>query len=110
MSRDPGLMKALEVAKRLGQSQPPHMIWRPKNPTFDLAPTRIRRMVNPRASVQCCSASVYRNLAGFGSGGEISVNQKLQIEHIMKKVLGVAFMPEELTGEGTKKIKYFPFE
>jgi len=99
VSRDPGLMKALEVAKRLGQSQPPHMIWRPKNPTFDLAPTRIRRMVNPRASVQCCSASVYRNLAGFGSGGEISVNQKLQIENIMKKVLGVAFMPEELTGE-----------
>jgi len=99
ISRDPELIKALEVAKRLGQTRPAHMVYRPKNPTFDLPPTRIRRMVNPRASVKSCSAAVYRNLAGFGSGGDISKNQKLTIENIMKKVLGVAFMPEELAGE-----------
>ena len=29
---------------------------------------------------------------------DISTNQKLQVENIMKKVLGVAFMPEELAG------------
>ena len=110
------------MAKRLGKKQPAHMVYRPRNPTFDLAPARIRRMVNPKASTLSCSAAVYRNLSGFGSGtGEnkyclqkksfhcililnflnvldISTNQKLQVENIMKKVLGVAFMPEELAG------------
>ena len=104
------------MAKRLGKKQPAHMVYRPRNPTFDLAPARIRRMANPKASTLSCSASVYRNLSGFGSGtGEnkyclsivrlvnykhldISTNQKLQVENIMKKVLGVAFMPEELAG------------
>ena len=74
ISRDPELIKALEVAKRLGQKQPAHMVYRPKNPSFDLPITRIRRMVNPRAGVHSCSAAVYRNLAGFGCGrGEFSV-------------------------------------
>ena len=99
VSRDPEVLKALDAAKRLGRRQPVHMVYRPRNPTFDLAPARIRRLVNPRASTTSCSASVYRNLAGFGSGTDISTNQKLQIENIMSKVLGVAFMPEELSGE-----------
>ena len=56
------------MAKRLGKKQPAHMVYRPRNPTFDLAPARIRRMANPKASTLSCSASVYRNLSGFGSG------------------------------------------
>lgn len=71
VSRDPGLLKALEVAKRLGQPQPAHMVFKPKNPTFELAPSRIRRMVNPKASVLSCSAAVFRNLSGFGKGAGI---------------------------------------
>ena len=35
---------------------------------------------------------------------EIPGNQKLQLENIMKKVMGVAYMPEELTGK--LEVKY----
>jgi len=98
-SRDPGLAKAVQVAKRLGQPQPPQLIYRPKNPTFDLLPTRIRRLVNPRAPVEFCSATLYRNIAGFGSGQNASKSQRIQIENIMKKVLAANFMPEDLSGE-----------
>ena len=68
VSRDPELMKALEIAKRLGRPQPAHLVFKPKDPSFELAPTQIRRLVNPKASIQSCSAGVYRNLAGFGKG------------------------------------------
>ena len=68
VSRDPGLLKALEVAKRLGRRQPPHLVWRPRQPQLDLAPARVRRLTNPRAGAVSCSAAVYRNLAGYGSG------------------------------------------
>ena len=30
---------------------------------------------------------------------DIPVNQRIQLENIMKKVMGVAYMPEELTGQ-----------
>jgi len=46
-------------------------------------------------------ASLQRNLAGFGPNGDISKNQKLQLENLMKKVMGVAYMPEDLTGKFT---------
>jgi len=101
ISRDPELLKVLDIAKRLGQAQPPQMVYRPKNPTFDLLPTKIRRFVNPKASLKMCSASLHRNLAGFGQTGDVSKTQRLQIENIMKKVLGVAYMPEDLTGKYT---------
>merc|ERR1711892_862723 len=101
ISRDPELLKVLDIAKRLGQAQPPQMVYRPKNPIFDLLPTRIRRLVNPKASLKWCSASLQRNLAGFGPSGDVSKNQRLQIENIMKKVMGVAYMPEDLTGKYT---------
>jgi len=101
VSRDPELIKVLDIAKRLGQAQPPQMVYRPRNPVFDLLPTRIRRLVNPKAALKSCSASLQRNLAGFGPSGEVSMNQRLQIENIMKKVMGVAYMPEDLTGEYT---------
>jgi len=101
ISRDPELIKVLDIAKRLGRAQPPQMVYRPKNPVFDLLPTRIRRLVNPKAALKSCSASLHRNLAGFGPSGDVSKNQRLQIENIMRKVVGVAYMPEDLTGEYT---------
>jgi len=99
ISSDPELLKVLDIAKRLGQAQPPQMVYRPKNPTFDLLPTRIRRLVNPKASLKSCSASLQRNLSGFGQSADLTRNQRLQVEQIMKKVLGVAYMPEDLAGK-----------
>ena len=43
-----------------------------------------------------------QNLLTFIIVSDISTNQKLQVEHIMKRVLGVAFMPEELAGTYTR--------
>merc|ERR1712212_50692 len=60
-----------------------------------------RKLNNPKAPVKHCMASLQRNLAGFGPNGDISKNQKLQLENLMKKVMGVAYMPEDLTGEFT---------
>ena len=102
----------------LGRAQPPKVQTYSKNPLFDLLPTAIRRLVNPKAPVKCCVASLQRNLAGYGLNGgkklemvvmtqhlyisDISKNQKIQLENLMKKVMGVAYMPEDLTGKGDK--------
>jgi len=98
-SRDPQTIKALQVAKRLGQPQPPQLVYKPKNPTFDLLPTRIRRLVNPKAPIEFCSATIFRNIAGFGSGQNATKSQRIQIENIMKKVMGGSTMTEDLAGE-----------
>ena len=106
------------MAKMLGRAQPPKVQTYSKNPLFDLLPTAIRRLVNPKAPVKCCVASLQRNLAGYGLNGgkklemvvmtqhlyisDISKNQKIQLENLMKKVMGVAYMPEDLTGKGDK--------
>ena len=82
---------------------------------FDLLPTAIRKLANPRTTVKSVSASLQRNLNGFSAGGgqsrlegrsvelnstfaDMPANQRIQLENIMKKVMGVAYMPEELTG------------
>ena len=106
------------MAKMLGRAQPPKVQTYSKNPLFDLLPTAIRRLVNPKAPVKCCVASLQRNLAGYGLNGgkklemvvmtqhlyisDISKNQKIQLENLMKKVMGVAYMPEDLTGKEHK--------
>lgn len=74
------------------------MIYRPRDPVFDLPTTRIRRLVNPKAGLLSCAASLHRNLAGFGASGSVSTGQKIQIENIMKRVLGEQHMPEDLAG------------
>eukprot|EP00092_Neocalanus_flemingeri_P014114 GFUD01015223.1.p1 GENE.GFUD01015223.1~~GFUD01015223.1.p1 ORF type:complete len:513 (+),score=144.46 GFUD01015223.1:59-1597(+) len=101
VSEDPELIKVLNMAKMLGRAQPPKVQTYAKNPLFNLLPLAIRRLSNPRAPVKCCTASLFRNLAGFGPNGDISKNQKLQLENLMKKVMGVAYMPEDLTGKFT---------
>jgi len=101
VSEDPELLKVLNMAKMLGRAQPPKVQTYSKNPLFDLLPTSIRKLSNPKTPVKCCMASLNRNLAGFGPNGDISKNQKLQLENLMKKVMGVAYMPEDLTGKFT---------
>jgi len=99
VSQDPELQKVLNRVKMLGRAVPPKMQKIVKTPTFDLIPAIIRKLRNPRASIKRCSASLQRNLAGFG--GDLDSNQRLQIENLMKKVMGVAYMPEDLTGKFT---------
>jgi len=101
VTEDPELRKVLNVAKLLGRTAPPKVNNVKKVPMFDLLPTAIRKLTNPRTTVKSVMASLQRNLAGFSGGGEIPGNQKLQLENIMKKVMGVAYMPEELTGQFT---------
>merc|ERR1712223_636195 len=101
VTEDPELRKVLNVAKLLGRTAPPKMNNVKKVPMFDLLPTAIRKLTNPRTTVKSVMASLQRNLAGFSGGGEIPGNQKLQLENIMKKVMGVTYMPEELTGQFT---------
>jgi len=98
---DPELRKVLNVAKLLGRTAPPKMNNVKKVPMFDLLPTTIRKLANPRATVKSVMASLQRNLNGFSGGGDIPANQRIQLENIMKKVMGVAYMPEELTGQFT---------
>jgi len=105
VSEDPELLKVLNMAKMLGRAQPPKVQTYSKNPLFDLLPTAIRKLTNPKATVKCSVASLQRNLAGFGPNGDISKNQKLQLENLMKKVMGVAYMPEDLTGKFTSLSK-----
>jgi len=101
VSEDPELQKVLNVAKLLGRTNIPTAKTIKKVPMFNLLPTQIRKLVNPRAPVKSVMASLQRNLAGFGESGDIPANQRIQLENIMKKVMGVAYMPEELNGTFT---------
>merc|ERR1711976_551850 len=101
VSDDPELQKILNVAKLLGRTNIPTAKTIKKVPMFNLLPTQIRKLVNPRAPVKSVMASLQRNLAGFGESGDIPANQRIQLENIMKKVMGVAYMPEELNGTFT---------
>jgi len=101
VTEDPELQKVLNVARLLGRTAPPKMNNVKKVPMFNLLPTAIRKLSNPRTTVKSVMASLQRNLSGFSTDGELSPNQKIQLENIMKKVMGVAYMPEELTGQFT---------
>merc|ERR1719260_159477 len=101
VSQDPELLKVLTMAKMIGRAQPPKVQTFTKTPMFDMIPSAIRRLNNPKAPIKWCTASLQRNLSGFGPNGDISKNQKLQLENLIKKVMGVAYMPEDLTGKFT---------
>merc|ERR1719153_1397696 len=101
VSQDPELLKVLNMAKMIGRAQPPKVQTFTKTPMFDMIPSAIRRLSNPKAPIKWCTATLQRNLSGFGPNGDISKNQKLQLENLMKKVMGVAYMPEDLTGKFT---------
>jgi len=100
VSDDPALQRVLNLAKMLGKTAPPRMKSPVKKATFGLNPTKIRRLVNPRAPVRSCRVTLNRNLSGYGgvSVSDLSKSQRQQIETLMKKVMSVAYMPEEITG------------
>ena len=120
MSGDPALQRVLNLAKMLGKAAPPRARSPVKKATFGLNPTKIRRLVNPKAPVKCCRVTLHRNISGYGNSAginkhfcklvlalnfqitifsDIPKSQRIQIETLMKKVMGVAYMPEELTGK-----------
>jgi len=92
ISKDQDLLKVVDIAKKLGRPAPPHLIYCPKNPVFDLIPAKIRRLVNPKSSVISCSASLYRSVVGFE--GDRSVD----FENTMKNVLEVACETGDIIG------------
>merc|ERR1712241_209691 len=98
VSGDPALQRVLNLAKMLGKAAPPRARSPVKKATFGLNPTKIRRLVNPKAPVKCCRVTLHRNIGGYGNSADIPKSQRIQIETLMKKVMGVAYMPEELTG------------
>ena len=69
MTEDPELQKVLNVAKLLGRTAPPKMNNIKRVPMFNLLPTAIRKLSNPRATVKSVMASLQRNLAGFSADG-----------------------------------------
>lgn len=101
VSQDPELLKVLSKAKMLGQAKPAKIQVLAKTPIFNLNPDDIRKLNNPKRGnpVRWCSASLHRNLSGFGNSGDISQEQKIKLENLVKKVMGVAYMPEDLTGK-----------
>jgi len=75
-----------------------------KTPQFNLTADEIRKnLKNPTrgAPVRWCSATLHRNLTGFGKSGEMLKEEKVKLENLVKKVMGVAYMPEDLTGKYT---------
>jgi len=104
VSQDPELLKVLNKARMLGRAKPTKTQVQTKTPVFDMSPDKIRKLQNPKRSipVRWCSASLHRNLAGFGTSGNISKDNRVKLETLIKKVMGVAYMPEDLTGKYTR--------
>ena len=102
VSADPELLKVLNKARMLGKAKPIKQQVLSKTPTFTLAPDDIRKLKNPKKGpVRWCSATLHRNISGFGQSGDIPKDQKIKLENLIKKVMGVAYMPEDLTGKYT---------
>jgi len=103
VSTDPELQKVLNKAKMLGHVKPAKIQVLAKTPTFELIPDVVRKLKNPKKGcpVRWCSATLHRNLTGFGQSGNISMDQKIKLENLVKKIMGVAYMPEDLTGKYT---------
>jgi len=104
VSADPELQKVLNKARMLGQAKPVKIQQVSKTPQFNLTADQIRKnLKNPvrGAPVRWCAASLHRNLTGFGKSGDMLKDQKVKLENLIKKVMGVAYMPEDLTGKYT---------
>jgi len=104
VSADPELQKVLNKARMLGQAKPVKIQQVSRTPQFNLTADQIRKnLKNPvrGAPVRWCSATLHRNLTGFGKSGDMLKDQKVKLENLIKKVMGVAYMPEDLTGKYT---------
>merc|ERR1719300_2142238 len=92
------LAKVLNKVKAFGKRAPPPVVQIKKEPCFDLSTEHIRRMINPRTPVKACRATLQRNLAAY-TAQTLGKGQKMQIEGVVQKMMGVAYMPEQLTGQ-----------
>merc|ERR1711990_796479 len=104
VSTDPELQKVLNKARMLAKAKPVKIQQVNKTPQFNLTADEIRKnLKNPTrgAPVRWCSATLHRNLTGFGKSGEMLKEEKVKLENLVKKVMGVAYMPEDLTGKYT---------
>ena len=104
VSTDPELQKVLNKARMLAKAKPVKIQQVSKTPQFNLTADEIRKnLKNPTrgAPVRWCSATLHRNLTGFGKSGEMLKEEKVKLENLVKKVMGVAYMPEDLTGKYT---------
>jgi len=97
VSNDPELNKVLNLAKMLGKTPAPAVAPAKKTPKFDLSVDEILRFANPKHEVKSCRVSLKRNLSGYPAQ-RLSTGQKLEIEKLVGRMMGVAFMPEDLTG------------
>merc|ERR1712209_316034 len=98
------LQKVLNKARMLAKAKPVKIQQVSKTPQFNLTADEIRKnLKNPTrgAPVRWCSATLHRNLTGFGKSGEMLKEEKVKLENLVKKVMGVAYMPEDLTGKYT---------
>jgi len=98
VSTDPELNKVLNIAKLLGKTPPPAVVQVKKAPKFDLSTDDILRLPNPKFELKSCRVSLKRNLSGYPAQ-RLSKTQRTEIEALVEKMMGVAFMPEELTGQ-----------
>merc|ERR1712241_188908 len=106
VSTDPELQKVLNKARMLAKAKPVKIQQVSKTPQFNLTADEIRKnLKNPTrgAPVRWCSATLHRNLTGFGKSGEMLKEEKVKLENLVKKVMGVAYMPEDLTGDSWMK-------
>merc|ERR1712130_501319 len=86
------------VAEQMNRPPPPRMVYCPRNPVFDLIPARIRRIVNPKAPLLSCSASLQRNFLGHDT---TNPDQRLKLAHALEKIFGSNDMPDDLAGSFT---------
>ena len=84
VSADPELQKVLNKARMLGQAKPVKIQQVSKTPQFNLSADQIRKnLKNPvrGAPVRWCSATLHRNLTGFGKSGDMLKDQKVKLEN-----------------------------
>merc|ERR1719420_1518510 len=86
------------VAEQMNRPPPPRMVYCPRNPVFDLIPARIRRIVNPKAPLLSCSASLQRNFIGYDT---TNPDQRLKLSNALEKIFGSNDMPDDLAGSFT---------
>jgi len=82
----------------LGQPPAPTLVYSPISPVFDLIPSKIRKLTNPRSSLYSCSASLQRNLVGFENR---TTDERLRLEEVVRKVLQDPEAPDILKGTYT---------
>jgi len=97
VSQDLDLAKVLNKARLLGAAKPAPLPQQKPPPKFAISVDKLARMENPVGRIEACRATLLRNLAAFPSK-ELSSSERLDLERLIKKIMGISFMPEDITG------------